>query len=67
MPFLEGLELITQAQKQKVEEILLRRWVANYERTMSFDDFKKALGLHEEKQEDKKVEDILIDLKKTFG
>lgn len=69
MPFLDAIELINYANLQRLEGVLLNRWIVNYEQEMSFTEFKQKLGIanSNSNMEEKKVEDILLDLKESFG
>ena len=67
MSFDDAQELINYAFRERVEEVIRKRWIINYEKTMSLTEFKQALGIKEELEEDKEVEDILLELKNVFG
>lgn len=47
--------------KQQAEEMLMQRWIVNYEKEMSFDEFKSKLGIKSTTTEQKDIESILED------
>lgn len=73
MDYMDAFELILYAYKQKSNDILMQRWISNYETQMSFDEFKKVLGINNYPVEAKKqnnnteIVNILADLKNNFG
>lgn len=69
MPYQEAIDLLNYANVQRAEDMLFNRWIMNYEREMSFTEFKQNLGIENgvKTTKEKKVGDILLDLKDTFG
>ncbi len=75
MDYLDALEIIIYIYNQRTNDILLQRWITNYETEMSFDEFKKQLGISEnsikpktnKKSNVKEIVNILSDLKDKFG
>ena len=44
MPFEQGMELVHKAYEMEDEKKMFRRWIAGYDREMSFNEFKNKLG-----------------------
>lgn len=55
--------------KEQRDECLMNRWIAMYQDTMSFDEFKDRLGIGTDsiKEENISVEDILDKVKGILG
>lgn len=62
MPFVEGIEIITTAQRANNDEKLFMRWVFSYQTTMTFDDFKAKLQ-NSNIEDDRSEEEILDSVK----
>lgn len=59
MPFVEGIEIITTAQRANNDEKLFMRWVFSYQTAMTFDDFKAKL--QNSNIEDNRSEEEILD------
>lgn len=73
MDFEDGIELIGYAYKKQTDELILKRWIANYEAPLmgepiSFDDFRNQVLSQANKKEDiRTAKDILKDVEKILG
>lgn len=69
MPFLDGCELVKCALDAENEEKFYARWVAGYQKEMSFLEFKQKLEYRSPNQAEKdtKTEDILRMVKDIIG
>lgn len=59
----EFIEFVQYAIKQQSEDILRLRWITNYEREMSFNDFKSKLGIYDDnlsRKKSKKTKEEII-------
>lgn len=62
----QGMELIKKAYEERMNDILMKRWIIHYEKEMTFDEFKEKLKKRQVKDNRSKeeileeVEDILI-------
>ena len=54
----EGMDLIIHALKEKNEELLLTRWMIGYQDSLTFEEFKRDLGVYQV-QDDRSEEEIL--------
>lgn len=68
MPFEEGLEILSTAQRVNVEEKLFIRWVVSYQTIMTFEDFKdKTHTSQQQVDDDRTEEEILKSVKAIIG
>ncbi len=68
MPFEEGIEIMSTAQRMNVEEKLFMRWVVSYQTTMTFEDFKsKTQTTQKQIDDDRTEEEILKAVKSIIG
>lgn len=69
MPFLDGCELIKCALDAENEEKFYARWVAGYQKEMSFLEFKQKFEYRspDQTEKDTKAEEILIKVKEIIG
>ncbi|WP_066499877.1 hypothetical protein [Abyssisolibacter fermentans] len=59
--------MIQYAFDQRVEELLMKRWIMHYQDQVSFDEFKKQLGANSKKNIDNRsAEQILEEVKKIL-
>lgn len=62
----QGMEFIKKAYEERMNDILMKRWIIHYEKEMTFDEFKEKLKKRQVKDNRSKeeileeVEDILI-------
>ena len=65
-----GMEIIRAAQKEKSEELLFNRWAVAYQRVMSFDEFKRQLGVGQRVEKTEMVqkpEEILSEVRRILN
>lgn len=61
LPFQEGIEIMTTAQRMNNEEKLFMRWVVSYQTMMTYEDFKKKLNISQNNYDDNKTEEEILD------
>lgn len=68
--YTEFIEFVEYAIKQQNDDLLMTRWITNYEREMSFQDFKAKLGVNSDisttRKDSRKREDIISDTEKLY-
>ena len=68
MPFFDGCELIRYALGAEYEDRLFFRWSLWYQNQMSFEEFKREIGLVADDEEDNQgAEEILKKVKGILG
>ena len=68
MPFEEGIEILSTAQRMNVEEKLFMRWVVSYQTSMTFEDFKsKTQTTQQQIDDDRTEEEILKTVRAIIG
>lgn len=64
LDFIDGIKLINQAYEKQADSWLMKRWIAHYQHTMSFDEFKQKVTTTTYMTNDMRSQDeILIDVK----
>lgn len=66
LPFEEGIEVLSAAQRMNNEEKLFMRWVVSYQTTMEYEQFKRELHIDQHYEDDKTEEDILDSVKQIL-
>lgn len=61
LPFEEGIEIMTTAQRMNNEEKLFMRWVVSYQTTIQFEEFKRKLNVDNNNFEDDRTEEEILD------
>ena len=68
MPFFEGTELIEFALDEEAEEKLFERWIAGYQSQMSYEEFKRSVGVSRtEKRDNRSAGEILQSVREIIG
>ena len=60
MPFEEGIEILSTAQRMNVEEKLFMRWVVSYQTSMTFEDFKEKTHTSQQQIDDDRTEEEIL-------
>lgn len=65
LEFETGMELIATSQREVTEEKLYQRWICGYQISMSFEEFKRKIGVVRQLKETdhKSVDEILSEVK----
>lgn len=66
LPFDEGIELLTTAQRANDEEKLFLRWVVSYQTTMQYSEFKRRLNVEHTEEDGRTGEEILSSVRQIL-
>ena len=60
MPFFEGFELIDYAINEELEEKLYMRWIAGYQQSISYEEFKHEIGVSSRQINDNRTAEMIL-------
>ena len=67
LPFEEGIEILSVAQRMNNEEKLLMRWAISYQTFMEYDQFKREVNVNENVIDDRSEDEILDSVRVILG
>lgn len=67
LPFEEGIEILSVAQRMNNEEKLFMRWAISYQTFMEYDQFKREVNVNENVIDDRSEDEILDSVRVILG